>query len=283
MATAKHRFEDANLGKPPYKYLGVDKMPNGCQYCGTYIVRRFHLESADGKRFWVGCECILRKGDDPAHYVQPLNVLEKMVKEAKAKIAKELKDARDEVTLKDLNAIMAPDSPQAAKLQQIPHPYSYYAKNGKTYFDYANNSFNWSYTSGKLKLYNNIRVALEGNDFRKGEAPPKVKKERKAKKEVDNLIKTVRMGLVPKQQKQEKSMKRDQKWENNFSNLQAFVQECGKLPNLLSEVPEEKKVGVWCNNQRQALRKGKLSQERQEKLNNLTSWYWKKNKKNVTE
>lgn len=58
-----HVFEAAGLGKAPFRYIGSQVGPMNCNYCSTPIVNQFHVESADGKRFIVGCECI-KKTDD---------------------------------------------------------------------------------------------------------------------------------------------------------------------------------------------------------------------------
>jgi len=69
-----HLFERAGLGKAPFKFVGMSekRFPNGdgtfkpggsCDYCGTGILYEFHLRSADGKTFKVGCDCIEKAGD----------------------------------------------------------------------------------------------------------------------------------------------------------------------------------------------------------------------------
>lgn len=79
-----HCFEAAGLGKAPFRYVGIvhqeisygqrvigsaggvaiTTKPGGtCDYCGTYIVNMFTIESADGNRFKVGCDCIEKTGD----------------------------------------------------------------------------------------------------------------------------------------------------------------------------------------------------------------------------
>lgn len=60
-----HVFEAAGLGKAPFRYFGSAIGSTCCDYCGTHIVNQFIVESADSKRFTVGCECI-KKTDDSA-------------------------------------------------------------------------------------------------------------------------------------------------------------------------------------------------------------------------
>lgn len=73
-ATLVHKFEIAGLGKYPFRCTAIIERstPNGdgtshpsgtCDYCGNGIKYCCVIESADGKRFEVGTDCI-RKSDD---------------------------------------------------------------------------------------------------------------------------------------------------------------------------------------------------------------------------
>jgi hypothetical protein len=74
-AESIHKFEAAGLGKAPFRFVGVEKKvfvacpgapakPGGtCDYCGQGITYAFHVASADGKQFAVGCDCIRKTGD----------------------------------------------------------------------------------------------------------------------------------------------------------------------------------------------------------------------------
>lgn len=70
----RHKFEVAGLGLAPFTFQGMEekvvRYPDGttqaggsCDYCGTGIRYCCHVESADGKRFKVGSECIAKVGD----------------------------------------------------------------------------------------------------------------------------------------------------------------------------------------------------------------------------
>jgi hypothetical protein len=84
MNTKVHVFETAGLGKAPFKFVGyyVDRgrtyttpqgltvtvgapgQPTGtCDYCTKNIAHCFQIESADGKKFVVGSECVMKTGD----------------------------------------------------------------------------------------------------------------------------------------------------------------------------------------------------------------------------
>lgn len=66
-----HPFTRAGLGNAPFRCIGVTenwysaapghKQPGGsCDYCGTGIAYEYHCQSADGKKFKVGCDCVLK-------------------------------------------------------------------------------------------------------------------------------------------------------------------------------------------------------------------------------
>lgn len=79
--TTIHKFENAGLGKAPYTFLGIEVKvgpivtPDGgtigapgqpmgtCQFCFTGIRDCYYLRSADGREFYVGCDCIKKAGD----------------------------------------------------------------------------------------------------------------------------------------------------------------------------------------------------------------------------
>lgn len=76
-----HRWELAGLGVAPFKYLGMYEnrfdmgggrsKPGGtCNYCGQGILYCFKVESSDGKRFVVGCDCIAHCHDPAERIVQ---------------------------------------------------------------------------------------------------------------------------------------------------------------------------------------------------------------------
>ena len=60
-----HPFEVRGLGQSPFHYAGFEVMatkegqPAGtCDYCSTGIKYAAIIQSSDGKRFVVGCECV---------------------------------------------------------------------------------------------------------------------------------------------------------------------------------------------------------------------------------
>ena len=113
-----HPYEEMNLGKHPFKFIGVYEMPdkslleknpqayynllreipkltkggNGsCAYCGTTIKNIYVCKSSDGETFGVGSECI-NKSTDAA--------LITAMKKAQQKIAREENQKKRETKIK---------------------------------------------------------------------------------------------------------------------------------------------------------------------------------------
>lgn len=68
-----HPFENAGLGQAPFRCVGMVEnifmLPDGgskaggfCDYCYTGIRYEFQIESADQKKFKVGCDCVRKTG-----------------------------------------------------------------------------------------------------------------------------------------------------------------------------------------------------------------------------
>lgn len=144
-ATHIHCFEAAGLGKAPFRYTGVEYQdvsygqrvigtvggatvttkPGGtCAFCGTYIVNMFGVESADGNRFHVGCECI-RKTDD-AGLIRKLDEDVRRMERAKRLAKKLAKQAATEAYCVDILATRLP------ALHALPHPTPARAAQGET-------------------------------------------------------------------------------------------------------------------------------------------------------
>lgn len=66
-----HPFEQAGLGKAPFKCVGVSekvivipgvgsKAAGSCEYCWTGIRYAYHVRGVDQREFYVGCNCIAK-------------------------------------------------------------------------------------------------------------------------------------------------------------------------------------------------------------------------------
>lgn len=148
--TTIHKFEAAGLGKAPFKYVGmVDQQiahgervignvggvqmttkPGGsCAYCGQYIINMFNVESADGHKFHVGCDCITKVGD--AGLIKLVQADVKKMKAAKAKAAKAAKQEEAAEYVADMLAV------HGDKLAHLPHPNEYRTSLGDSFTDYV--------------------------------------------------------------------------------------------------------------------------------------------------
>lgn len=92
-----HPFESAGLGLAPFRLVGFEEktysaapghsQPAGtCDYCANGIKYCCHIQSHDGKRFVVGCDCVRRLDSSD-------NVLRTSVQRAIAKMNREKRDA----------------------------------------------------------------------------------------------------------------------------------------------------------------------------------------------
>ena len=118
-----HVYELAGLGKPPYRYCGMEEKyiahsdgstqaSGTCDKCGMGIRYVFYVQSSDGKCSGVGCECILKSGDRGLIHAY------KTSKEKRQLDAKK-RQARAERTQDELAALIAANS---GRLQALPHP-----------------------------------------------------------------------------------------------------------------------------------------------------------------
>ena len=140
--TSMHVFERALLGKAPFTYIGMEiqKIDRGdgtfqpagtCDYCGNGIMNVCHIQSADGKRFKVGCDCVAKLDRD--NNCPSTKKLISQVEAAKREHNRKLSQARaakkreaqakvDAEKLAELVAIVA--NPQYREtLAAAPHPY----------------------------------------------------------------------------------------------------------------------------------------------------------------
>lgn len=119
-----HKFELAGLGKAPFRCVGLAQIPSPslaehnpdaynnalrmlprdygcgtCNYCGQPIMNCYLINSADGHKFAVGCECVRKTGD--AGLINKQRALknkanrEKKAAERQARYEKQLQEQRD--------------------------------------------------------------------------------------------------------------------------------------------------------------------------------------------
>lgn len=138
-AAKVHKFERAGLGRAPYRYLGFEEKvftvpgayskPGGtCQYCGTAIRNCFWVGSADGKRFYVGCECIGKLGD---------RGLVDVVRREANRMKRDKAAARADERIAAARARLETDAGLRAALAAAPHPTAWRAEQGGTKLEWA--------------------------------------------------------------------------------------------------------------------------------------------------
>lgn len=166
-----HQFEIRGLGRAPYVFEGVSesiyqaapdapKQPgSSCDYCGTPIMRVFWLRAADGKRFKVGCDCILKTDSDKALRVAVLTAKQQHERELRQSRA----DAKRAKDVARVNAAVARLSEVADKFRAEPHPQaqSYAFLSDKTRMDWAEWMLANAGLSGRLAVACAIEKALQ--------------------------------------------------------------------------------------------------------------------------
>jgi len=167
MTDTVHCFEKAGLGLAPFRYAGMvhqdiaygervlgsiggctltTKPGSTCDYCGTAITNIFRVESADGRSFKVGCECIKKTGD------------EGLIRRVQADVTKMERERRQARKLAKAAAEKAYCEDvlvrQMGSLLSLPHPHPYRASQGETLADWARwmaETRHWSTLAATLK------------------------------------------------------------------------------------------------------------------------------------
>ena len=158
--TTEHVFETAGLGKAPFKYLGCfeDRGPhkvviNGvqcevgapgqpmgtCKFCGQGIAMCCRIESADGKQFIVGSDCVMKTGDKG---------LKSLVRKEAAKRTKVREADRIEV----LRDRLSYDNDLRGMLEGVRHPQDWAAAKGQTMLDQVCWMMRNAGHSGRIKM-----------------------------------------------------------------------------------------------------------------------------------
>jgi len=166
-----HPWEKAGLGVAPFRFVGMSEkvyvaapgcpeQPAGtCDYCGNGIRYVYHVESADGRRFGVGCDCI-RKLDREC--LVNATDFERQVAAQKRKLRQAqtaARRAKDEARIAAAFALIdsRPDIQQAFAAR--PHPFEAMAKEGQTFADYVDWMRRMAGVSGGLKIAREIEKA----------------------------------------------------------------------------------------------------------------------------
>jgi hypothetical protein len=167
MDNATHVFEQAGLGRAPFRFVGMENtaaaagpdglvrvtdpetgldyltQPGGsCDLCGHGIVNFCWIVDADGKRFKVGTECVNKTGDAG---------LKKTVKRAVAKARTAARKAREAKKIAACARALRSDETRAA-LAARPHPREAMANKGYTLENWADWMMHNAGNKGKLEV-----------------------------------------------------------------------------------------------------------------------------------
>lgn len=171
----RHPFERAGLGKPAYKYGGVEervhkagdviKAGSSCDYCATAIRWCYWFTGSDGKRFKVGSDCAL-KAFREAKDMRAVRLIET----EKSKHEKAVRKARAEKNIGE--GIAWFDLPEVrAVLGKLPHPTPYRAEKGDTYLDMVEWYLQNAGLSGQQKILKQAQRAYKTASGKAAEAP----------------------------------------------------------------------------------------------------------------
>ena len=139
MTSRTHAFEQAGLGKAPFRLHGFrDRPGSACDYCGTSIKHVFVIRSADKRTFNVGSTCVMKTADYSLR------------QEVEEKIA-ELKARSSQQRIGQMQALLErPDVLDRLAKEQAPDPWR--ASEGDTAKDWCLWMVENSEQTGKLKV-----------------------------------------------------------------------------------------------------------------------------------
>lgn len=159
-----HKFELAGLGKAPYRLGGVVERKyqacygapvqpgSTCDYCHTSIMYEYWIHSSDGKRFKVGCDCVLKTDSERS--------LVDAVKREANRIKTEARHAKEDARIAEGVAWFTANREAVAK---HPHPYAGRLRDTVTLADYVDWCLGCG-RSGKLAALAMARRAVETSE-----------------------------------------------------------------------------------------------------------------------
>jgi len=142
-----HKFEAAGLGLATFRFVGLQTAADraavqseragagqtyttnnatSCDYCGQGILNAYCVESADGKRFKVGCDCIRKTGDT--------GLIRVVTEEESSKRRAATKSRREAKCQRECDLIAAFRAGKCESLRSLPHPKG---RENCTAFDYV--------------------------------------------------------------------------------------------------------------------------------------------------
>ena len=163
---ARHPFEIAGLGVAPYHVIGFDTcqyqacpgapiLPGtSCDYCGQGIMYVMKVQASDGKKFKVGCDCVMKVSKAVKDYPS-----QRALDVAARKLKTQIRHDREAARIKE--GFEWIDSQEVfSKLSSIPHPYKWQSDKGLTMADYVNWMRKNAGNAGKLEMIKVVKAAL---------------------------------------------------------------------------------------------------------------------------
>jgi hypothetical protein len=162
-----HPFERARLGAAPFRFVGMSEkvyvawpgapeQPAGtCDFCGNGIRYCYNIESADGKRFIVGCDCVKRTDKESLVNATEFERAVAQQKREQARARTRARTAREEERIAQALEAFDQDAEAQDKASKRPHPLEWRAAKGATLLDWIDWMRNNAFHSGRLRV---IRV-----------------------------------------------------------------------------------------------------------------------------
>ena len=163
---ARHPFEIAGLGVAPYRVIGFDTCQyqacpgapiqpgTSCDYCGQGIMYVMRIQASDGKKFKVGCDCVMKVGKESKDYPS-----QRALDVAARKMKTDIRHAREEAAIAaGFEWLFSAEV--FAKISALPHPYKWQSDKGLTMADYANWMKKNAGNKGKLDAIKLVKAAL---------------------------------------------------------------------------------------------------------------------------
>jgi hypothetical protein len=162
LAGRKHVFEDAGLGRAPFRAIGSVEisraLPDGgsqpagtCDFCGAGIRYALQVRSADGREFVVGLDCAGKVGDAG---------MRRVALEAEARFAADRRHAKAQEKIGPARRLLE-DPRVRAVLAARPHPSPYHAAQGLTLEDYVDHVLRVAGDRGGLEAAHIITKAAK--------------------------------------------------------------------------------------------------------------------------
>jgi hypothetical protein len=155
-----HVFERAGLGRAPFRFESISRIGGAggsCQYCSTHILWACHVVGADGRRFFVGTDCIAKCGDAGlirAYKNSP----------AVRQIARDKRDAKDHAVIAAWDALMA-DQANVAKLSLVMVPGRPWVPGEQvTLYDSLKRLWGMCGASGRARTLKSLQQRLNGEE-----------------------------------------------------------------------------------------------------------------------